>query len=354
MYPARTSDRTENDVAPVGPRRILIVTDAWAPQVNGVVRTLETLVTELQRLGHDVRTITPKDFSTFPMPTYPEIRLAVFPRPKIRRILEEFRPDAIHIATEGTLGLAARNLCVERGQPFTTSFHTKFPEYVHARFRVPTRWTYALMRWFHAPATAVMVATRTLEDELTALGFKNLRIWSRGVDVEGFKPGPKDWLTLPRPIFLYVGRVAVEKNVEAFLSLDLPGSKLVVGDGPQTAELKQKFPQAHFAGAKFGAELARYYAASDVFVFPSKTDTFGLVILEALASGLPVAAYPVLGPKDILTGSAVGALDEDLGRAARAALAIAPDDCRRFAEGFSWRACTQQFLSNLAPPLAGA
>jgi glycosyltransferase involved in cell wall biosynthesis len=328
--------------------RILIVTDAWAPQVNGVVRTLETLGEELRRMGHEVRYITPKDFSTFPMPTYPEIRLALFPGGRIRAIIQEFNPHAIHIATEGTLGLAARNYCVRIGRPFTTSLHTKFPEYVHARIRVPVSWTYALMRWFHKPATAVMVATRTLERELSERGFQNLRMWSRGVDTDHFKPGPKAWLNLPRPVFLYVGRVAVEKNIEAFLALDLPGSKLVVGDGPQMAELKTRFPAVTFAGPKFGAELTRYYAAADVFVFPSKTDTFGLVVLEALASGVPVAAYPVLGPLDIIGDAPIGALSEDLQSAALKALTMDPAACRAYAERFSWRACTEQFLGNLA------
>lgn len=330
-------------------RRILIVTDAWSPQVNGVVRTLETLIGELQRMGHVVCTVSPKEFMTFPMPTYPEIRLAVLPLRRLTRIMDEFNPDAIHIATEGTLGLTARNLCVRRGLHFTTSLHTRFPEYVHARFRIPTSWTYALMRWFHKPASAVMVATPSLQEELQARGFRNLKIWSRGVDTQYFRPQDKSWLTLPRPIFLYVGRVAVEKNIEAFLSLDLPGSKLVIGDGPQVIELKQRYPAVTFAGPRFGDELSRYYAASDVFVFPSRTDTFGLVVLEALASGLPVAAYPVQGPQDIIGNEPVGALDSDLGKAARSALAIAPGDCRAFAERFSWRACTEQFLSNLAP-----
>lgn len=335
--------------------RILIVTDAWSPQVNGVVRTLETLGEELRKMGHAVLYVTPKDFSTIPMPTYPEIRLSLYPGPRIRKMIEQFQPDAIHIATEGTLGLAARNYCVKTGRAFTTSLHTKFPEYIHARIRVPIRWTYALMRWFHAPSHAVMVATRTLEQELCERGFKNLRMWSRGVDTDRFRIGPKAWLDLPRPVFLYVGRVAVEKNIEAFLNLDLPGSKLVIGDGPQMAELQQRFPKVVFAGPKFGADLARYYAASDVFVFPSRTDTFGLVVLEALACGVPVAAFPVLGPKDIIADAPVGALSEDLKDAAERALTMKPETCRAFAENFSWRACTEQFLGNLAiRPLTAA
>lgn len=332
-----------------GRLRILIATDAWSPQVNGVVRTLETLRSELHRAGHEVSVVTPGLFRTVPMPTYPEIRLAVFAGRAVARHIDAFRPDTIHIATEGTIGLAARSYCMRRRLPFTTSFHTRFPEYVHARFRVPTAWTYAALRWFHGPAATVMVATQSLQRDLADRGFRNLRLWSRGVDVELFRPGPKDWLNLPRPVWLYVGRVAIEKNVEAFLRLDLPGTKLVVGDGPQLAELKARYGNAVFAGSKFGEDLAAYYAASDYFVFPSRTDTFGLVVLEALASGLPVAAYPVQGPQDILGGSDVGALSEDLGEACARLTQIPAERCREFALRFSWEACTRQFLSNLAP-----
>jgi glycosyltransferase involved in cell wall biosynthesis len=331
--------------------RILIATDAWAPQVNGVVRTLETLGKQLVRLGHEVRFVTPDGFRTVPMPTYPEIRLALFARRAVGHVVDGFKPDAIHIATEGPLGLATRRNCMQRGISFTTSFHTRFPEYIHARFGVPTSWSYAGLRWFHGPATAVMVATRTLEHDLAGRGFKNLRLWSRGVDTELFQPGDKAWLDLPRPVFLYVGRVAIEKSIEEFLKLDLPGSKLVVGDGPQLAELRVRYPNVRFAGPKFGPELARHYAASDVFVFPSRTDTFGLVVLEALASGLPVAAHPVQGPIDIIgDNAAVGALSEDLGQAAQRALRLSPQACRLFAMNFSWEACTRQFLRNLALP----
>lgn len=331
--------------------RILIATDAWAPQVNGVVRTLETLGRELVRMGHVVKFVTPEGFRTVPMPTYPEIKLALFARRAVGRIIDAFKPDAIHIATEGPVGLATRRNCMRRGLSFTTSFHTRFPEYIHARFGIPTAWNYAGLRWFHGPAQAVMVATRTLERDLTKRGFKNLRLWSRGVDVDLFKPGDKSWLDLPRPVFLYVGRVAIEKSVEEFMKLDLPGSKLVVGDGPQLGELRARYPKVRFVGPKFGPELARHYAASDVFVFPSRTDTFGLVVLEALASGLPVAAHPVQGPNDIIgTNTTVGILDEDLGVAARRALLLKPETCRAFATGFSWEACTRQFLTNLAQP----
>jgi glycosyltransferase involved in cell wall biosynthesis len=335
------------------PMRILIATDAWAPQVNGVVRTLETLGTHLTQLGHEVRFVTPDGFRTVPMPTYPEIKLALFARRAVERIMEEFKPEAVHIATEGPLGLATRRNCMRRKISFTTSFHTRFPEYIQARFGVPTSWSYAGLRWFHGPATAVMVATRTLESDLTRRGFRNLRLWSRGVDVDLFKPGAKDWLDLPRPVFLYVGRVAIEKSIEDFLKLDLPGSKLVVGDGPLLGELRARYPKVRFVGPKFGHDLARHYAASDVFVFPSRTDTFGLVVLEALASGLPVAAYPVQGPRDIIGGNdQVGALSEDLGEAARRAMLLDPQTCRRFTADYSWEACTTQFLTNLAVPEA--
>jgi glycosyltransferase involved in cell wall biosynthesis len=328
--------------------RILVSTDAWTPQVNGVVRTLETTAIELQRLGHEVRFVTPEGFRTVPMPTYPEIKLALFAKRAVGRVIDQFKPDKIHISTEGPLGLAMRRCCLDRNLPFTTSFHTRFPEYIRARFGLPTGLSYAGLRWFHGPATAVMVATPTLKRDLSARGFRNLRLWSRGVDVDRYKPGQKDWLDLPRPVFLYVGRIAVEKSIEDFLKLDLPGSKLVVGDGPQLQELRTRYPVVRFAGPKFGSELARYYSASDVFVFPSRTDTFGLVVLEALASGLPVAAYPVQGPSDIIGDNAeVGILSENLGDAALRALTLNPLHCRQFAANFSWRMCTEQFLANL-------
>jgi len=328
--------------------RILISTDAWAPQVNGVVRTLEKTSEELTRMGHEVRFVTPQGFWTVPMPTYPEIRLAMFTRPKVGQIIEEFQPDRIHISTEGTLGLSMRRNCMQRRLPFTTSFHTRFPEYIRARFGIPAALPYAGLKWFHGPASAVMVATRSLESELKSRGFRNLRLWSRGVDTQHFRPRDKSWLNLPRPVFLYVGRVAVEKSIEDFLRLDLPGSKLVVGDGPLLEDLRILYPEVTFAGPKFGEELARHYAAGDVFVFPSRTDTFGLVVLEALASGLPVAAYPVQGPRDIIGDSpTVGSLNEDLHAAALRCLTLDPAACRAFALGYSWEACTKQFVDNL-------
>jgi len=329
--------------------RILISTDAWAPQVNGVVRTLERTGEELQRLGHEVRFVTPEGFYTVPMPTYPEIRLALFTRPKLGEIIDSFQPDRVHISTEGTLGLSMRRNCQLRRMPFTTSFHTRFPEYIRARFGIPAALPYAGLRWFHGPAHAVMVATRSLRDELAGRGFRNLRLWSRGVDTDRFRPQDKSWLGLPRPVFLYVGRVAVEKSIGDFLSLDLPGSKLVVGDGPLLEDLKILYPEVMFTGPKFGEELARYYAAGDVFVFPSQTDTFGLVVLEALASGLPVAAYPVQGPGDIMEGRPdIGSLDTDLRAAALRCLDLDPKACRDFALSHSWEASTRQFVENLA------
>ncbi|GAB5470494.1 MAG: glycosyltransferase family 1 protein [Rhodospirillales bacterium] len=330
--------------------RISLVSDAWFPQINGVVRTLNRVREELEGLGHQVAVVSPSDFKTFPCPTYPEIRLALRPAAGLRRLLEAAEPQAIHLPTEGPLGLAARRYCLKRGLPFTTSYHTRFPEYVAARGPVPLGWGYRFMRWFHGRSEGVMVATPSLKRELEARGFDNLRQWSRGVDLTLFRPRPEaEPLDLPRPIFLYVGRVAVEKNIEAFLKLELPGSKLVVGDGPQLASLRKAYPAVRFAGAKVGEELARHYASGDVFVFPSRTDTFGLVLLEAMASGLPVAAYPVTGPLDVVGGSGAGVLDEDLGKAARAALEIDPTAARRYAERFSWQACAQQFLGHLKP-----
>lgn len=329
--------------------RIQIVSDAWEPQVNGVVRTLQHTSAELRRMGHDVDFITPDQFRTIPCPTYPEIRLALRPAPGLARRIDGFQPAAIHIATEGPLGMAARRYCLKRGLPFTTAFHTRFPEYVHARTRLPVSWSYAFMRRFHAPATRTMVATDSLRQDLADRGFGHLAMWSRGVDIELFKPRPKTDNGLARPIYLFVGRVAVEKNIGAFLSLDLDGTKMVVGDGPQRPELQRRHPDVRFVGAKYGEDLAAHYANADVFVFPSLTDTFGLVVLEALASGLPVAAYPVTGPKDVINGAPVGCLDLDLEKAARSALKLNVETCREFAVDRSWASCAEQFLDNLAP-----
>jgi glycosyltransferase involved in cell wall biosynthesis len=329
--------------------KILLATDAWAPQVNGVVRTLTQVIRELGVMGHRVSTVQPALFRSIPCPFYPEIRLALGVHRRIGNIIEAFAPDAVHIATEGPVGLAVRRWCRKHGYEFTTAFHTRFPEYLADRRLAPRRLIYALLRRFHAPATAVMVPSASIRAELSARGFAKLVAWGRGVDPELFSPARGHALDLPRPIFLSVGRVAPEKNLPAFLSLDLPGSKLVIGEGPQLAALRQQFPQAHFLGRRTNGELAGLYAAADVFVFPSRTDTFGLVMLEALASGLPVAAYPVAGPLDVIGDSGAGVLDEDLRRAAMAALEIPREHCRAHALNFTWRASATQFLQNLRP-----
>ena len=336
--------------------RILLATDAWEPQVNGVVRTLTRVIAELRAMGDEVQIISPDQFDTFPMPTYPEIKLAVGAYEKAQERFKSFEPEAIHIATEGPIGLAARRICVEWKLPFTTSYHTRFPEYISARLPLPLAAGYAYMKWFHRPSGRVMVATPTLRDELASHGFRNLSQWSRGVDTELFHPSRRDpdvFAGLPRPIFLNVGRVAVEKNIEAFVSLDLPGTKVVVGDGPQLEELAAKYPNVVFTGGKYGEELAAHFAGADVFVFPSLTDTFGLVLLEAAACGTPVAAFSVAGPIDILPGSGAGVLapgqTEGLAEACLACLDLDRDKVRLFAEGFSWRACAEEFKRNLQP-----
>lgn len=332
--------------------KIAIVTDAWRPQTNGVVKTLSTTADGLRALGHDVRVIEPNQFKTFPCPTYPEIRLAWLPYGRLSELLEDFGPDAIHIATEATLGGAARKWCLRRRFPFTTSYHTQFPEYVRARAPIPLAVSYAHLRRFHSAAARTMVATPAMQRLLESRGFRNIVRWTRGVDVALFKPRDKRFLDLPRPIAMYVGRVAVEKNIEAFLKLDLPGTKVIVGDGPARAELEVNYRNAKFVGYKFGEELAAHVAASDVFVFPSRTDTFGLVLLEAMACGVPVAAYPVTGPIDVVTQGVTGELSEDLRAAALAALKLDPQQCRAYALANTWETATRQFLSHLAPRLA--
>jgi glycosyltransferase involved in cell wall biosynthesis len=333
--------------------KIALVSDAWTPQVNGVVRTLGAVSRELGEAGHQIVPITPDRFRTLPCPTYPEIRLAIGAGRAVGRLLDETTPDAIHVSTEGPLGHAARAYCLKRGLAFTTAYHTRFPEYVAARFAFPESWSYAIMRRFHAPSAGVLVATDSIRRDLAMRGFRNLRRWSRGVDAELFRPrdagSDRDFLGLKRPIFATVARLAVEKNLAAFLDLDLPGSKLIVGDGPLLASLQRRYPNAHFVGKKVGADLARHYAAADVFVFPSRTDTFGLVLLEALACGLPVAAYPVPGPLDVIGDSGTGVLDEDLREAALAALDLSREECRRHALNYTWSACAAEFLQSLCP-----
>lgn len=329
--------------------RIAIVSDACDPPTNGVTRTFTQVSERLRRHGHDVLLVTPPGFATIECPTDPGIRLAVAPYRRLARRLDGFRPDAIHVATEGPLGFAARRYCLGRGLPFSTSFTTRFPEAIHARLRVPTAWTYALLRRFHRPAAALMVGTASLRAELARRGFANLALWTRGVDTDLFRPRPDATLPYRRPIWLHVGRIAPEKSVEDFLRLPLEGTKLVVGDGTLLPELRRRHPEAVFTGTLRGEDLARHYAASDVFVFPSRTDTFGLVLLEALASGLPVAAYPVTGPLDIVGRDGPGVLDEDLDRAARAALAIPRERCRAHALAYDWETCVTRFVELLHP-----
>ena len=340
--------------------RIAIASDAWHPQVNGVVRALSTTVDHLRRRGHEVEVIEPSLFRTLPCPTYPEIRLALGCKGAIGRILDGKDPDAVHIATEGPIGWAARGWCVKRGRRFTTSFHTRFPDYVSVRSGIPAEWIWAVMRRFHGAAERTMVVTRTLGDELQARGMSHTHLWPLGVDLDQFNPNvpPHPALAdLPRPILLNVGRVAVEKNIEAFLSLDVPGTKVVVGGGPALDQLRARYPDALFLGPKRGAELASAYTAADVFVFPSRTDTFGLVNIEALAGGLPIAAFPVAGPVDILGPVGVGThggkrriggLDEDLGQAIARALTADREAAVAEARSYSWEVCTDRFLAGLA------
>ncbi|MEY2776327.1 MAG: hypothetical protein RLY30_425 [Pseudomonadota bacterium] len=327
-------------------RRVLIVTDAWAPQVNGVVRTLQATGAELERQGHAVRFLTPDGHSTIPCPTYPEIRLALFPRQRVKREIEAFDPDALHIATEGPLGWAARSVALETGRSFTTAYHTRFPEYVQARTGLPVSVSSAVLRHFHRPSKGVMVPSKTIIQELADRGFQNLRHWTRGVDTTLFRPIP---VKRPeRPVFLYVGRVAVEKNIEAFLRLALPGEKWVVGDGPQMAELQRKYPEVQWKGVRKGEPLAEAYNQASVFVFPSRTDTFGLVMAEAMACGTPVAAFPVAGPVDVV-GPSAGVLSENLEDASIRALSCSRDEVLAWAAQYTWPEATRQFSSYLVP-----
>jgi glycosyltransferase involved in cell wall biosynthesis len=328
--------------------RILVATDAWRPQVNGVVRTLTEVRRYAHELGAELVFITPDDFRTVPLPTYPGIRMALpSPRKIAARIAAE-RPNAIHVATEGPIGFLVRRYCLTKGLPFTTSFHTRFPEYLSARLPIPERWTWAFLRRFHNAGAGIMAATPALQFELAGRGFHNIMLWPRGVDAELFRPRPDASLGLRRPVFLTVGRLAVEKNLDAFLSLSLPGTKVVVGDGPARADLMRRFPDAVFLGPRDGEALAEIYAAADAFVFPSRTDTFGLVLLEALASGVPIAAFEVAGPRDVIGHAEVGALNTDLAAACLKAVTLSREACRRFALTMTWRRSASCFIANVA------
>ena len=334
--------------------RVLIATDAWHPQVNGVVRTLTSLSQSARRLGVSVEFLTPEGFSDFQVPTYPGLRLALPRAREIARRIETAQPDAIHIATEGPIGHMVRAYCRKRGRPFTTSYTTRFPEYISARVPVPQAWIYSALRRFHAAATVTMVATPSLMTELALRGFANLGMWTRGVDTDLFRPDRAVDLDFARPIFVTMGRLAVEKNLEAFLSLDLPGTKVVIGTGPQEAALKRRFPDAKFLGLLENGALTAHLAAADVFVFPSRTDTFGVVQLEALACGLPVAAFPVTGPKDVVGDHPVGVLNDDLRVAALEALKISRQACRALALERSWENSARQFIGHVQKVATGA
>ncbi|MFJ5369185.1 glycosyltransferase family 4 protein [Bosea sp. CER48] len=327
--------------------RVLVATDAWRPQINGVVRSLERMIAAAPDFGATAQALTPEGFHQIGLPSYPDIRLALATRRALAERIGQFGPDHIHIATEGPIGWLTRAVCLAQKRPFTTSYHTRFPQYVAARWPIPESWSYGLLRRFHGPAAAVMVSTPTVEEELRQYGFQKLVRWGRGVDLSLFHPRAQSVLDLPRPIFLSVGRVAVEKNLDAFLSLRLPGSKVVVGDGPARADLQRAYPDAHFLGVKEGDDLAAIYASSDVFVFPSLTDTFGIVLLEAAASGLPVAAFPVQGPRDVFAGSGAAVLDEDLRAAAMQALRVRRETCLELAAGHSWASSAAQFYGHI-------
>jgi glycosyltransferase involved in cell wall biosynthesis len=331
--------------------RFVLVTDAWAPQVNGVVRTWQHVTTEMTKLGHEPTVIHPGLFKTIGAPRYPEIRLALLPGRAVRKQLDTLDPDAIHIATEGPLGMAARKWCTKRNIPYTTSYHTQFPHYLRQYFGIPKTLSYKFIRYFHGKARHTLVPTQQVGRELENNGLRNIVVWSRGVDTDLFKPGydtPDTMKDLPSPRFIYAGRIAIEKNIEAFLKLDLPGTKVVIGDGPPRNALEKKYPEAVFVGYRFGEDLAAHYAAGDVFVFPSMTDTFGVVMLEANASGLPVAAYPVTGPIDVVQQGQTGYVYKDLKQAALDALDLDSDDCVAFARRNSWSRCAQTVLDHLA------
>jgi glycosyltransferase involved in cell wall biosynthesis len=345
--------------ASAAPRHIVLVTDAWHPQVNGVVQTWTYMRREIEALGHRMTVVNAQYSKAMPVPGEPGLSLCLEPMRHLQRVLRQAlgsdtaAPDALHIATEGPLGLAARRLAQARGWKFTTSYHTRFPEYLQRRFKLPASLTYRFMRWFHKPSQCILVPTQAMVDELRSCGFENhgprLRIWSRGVDAQKFVPDRRDLIQLPRPIWINIGRVAPEKNLEAFLSLDLPGSKVIVGNGPAEARLRARFPDAHWLGAVPHDELGPFYAAADVFVFPSRTDTFGLVMLESMACGTPVAAYPVTGPIDVVAQGVTGVLNADLRGACMAALTLDRDQVRAHAETCNWRTIAEVLLGSLVP-----
>jgi glycosyltransferase involved in cell wall biosynthesis len=338
--------------------KITIATDAWEPQTNGVVTTLKATIERLGRLGHEVRVISPQGLLSIPAPSYPEIRLAIAPGFHIAREIKSFRPHAIHIPTEGPIGVAARRYCRRRGLPFTTSYHTRYPEYLNARWPIPISVSYAWLRRFHGAAARTFVASNSLRTQLSERGFQHLHQWQRGVDLQLFRPLtgklPAELEGMPRPIMAYMGRVAIEKNIDAFLRLELPGTKLIIGNGPARTELAARYPRALFIGFRYGDELAAMLSAADVFVFPSLTDTFGLAMIEALACGLPVAAFPVPGPIDVIERGVTGVLNEDLSAAIRSALLLDRQVCAERAKAFTWEAATEQFLEGLEPIPAGA
>ncbi|MFT7234887.1 MAG: glycosyltransferase involved in cell wall biosynthesis [Methylophagaceae bacterium] len=327
--------------------KIAIITDAWEPQINDIVTTLKATSEQLKKMGHTVTVLSHIGHKTMATPGYKSIKLALFPFKKLTRDLETINPDAIHIATEGPLGFAARRWCLENNITFTTSYHTQFPEYLRLHLPIPISWIYAWFRLFHSKAIYTLVATESQKGRLKRHGFRHLKVWGRGVDTETYNPTNQKQFNYPKPVMVYVGRLAVEKNIEAFLSLELPGTKLVIGDGPDLVMLKQRFPTAIFTGSKSGHELASWVAGGDVFVFPSKTDTFGLVNFEAMACGLPVAAYPVIGPKDIIIEGFTGSINDDLKVAINNALFVNPQNCLEYAKQNTWTKTSHIFACYL-------
>jgi glycosyltransferase involved in cell wall biosynthesis len=331
----------------VNPYKILIITDAWYPQTNGVVRTMDNLGQQLQKRGHQVKYITPNEFITVPMPTYPEIRLALNAWPKINKMIKAYNPQVVHISTEGPLGFFGRKYCHKNNIKFTTSYHTKFPDYVYARTKIPVNFSYRFMRFFHKHSQSILVTTQTMKKELAENGFdeNKLKVWTRGVEHDVFGNGTKV-KDFKGPVWIYVGRVAIEKNIKAFLDLDVEGTKIIVGDGPQMNEVKKKYPHVVFTGMLGDKDIANYLASSDVFVFPSKTDTFGIVLIEALAAGLPIAGYKVPGPIDITGGTEIDSLDDDLKTSALKSLKIDKSKCKELAQKYTWEECAKIFEEN--------